>query len=347
MVRPSALSAAAALALTGCREKAAPPLAPPPAPATPAPQATPLRGDVGCTAPLDAPGAREKLREKKGELRIGALAGLKDADDDNVTWLKKLVAELKRRGAEVLIADGDLGDNPDEQETLLGALAESGLPVLAAAGNREVRSELDAAEAELRKKGARIVDLSHTRIVDLGDATIVGLPGAFERRQLHSDGACIYVGKDIDALGAALEKFQGAPALLVAAVPPRGQDARALDVSEGQNLGDPRLNLLLKRAPFGIFGQVWESGGRAIDAKGAPVKPGVESEQLYLNPGAADHTPWPMNDGTTVAGQAALLTIRGKRATWQPVRLPLEEPALPASPVAKPVRPEHPKEEKR
>jgi hypothetical protein len=155
------------------------------------------------------------------------------------------------------------------------------------------------------------------------------------------------VGKDIDALGAALEKFQGAPALLVAAVPPRGQDARALDVSEGQNLGDPRLNLLLKRAPFGIFGQVWESGGRAIDAKGAPVKPGVESEQLYLNPGAADHTPWPMNDGTTVAGQAALLTIRGKRATWQPVRLPLEEPALPASPVAKPVRPEHPKEEKR
>jgi hypothetical protein len=178
MVRPSALSAAAALALTGCREKAAPPLAPPPAPATPAPQATPLRGDVGCTAPLDAPGAREKLREKKGELRIGALAGLKDADDDNVAWLKKLVAELKRRGAEVLIADGDLGDNPDEQETLLGALAESGLPVLAAAGNREVRSELDAAEAELRKKGARIVDLSHTRIVDLGDATIVGLPGA-------------------------------------------------------------------------------------------------------------------------------------------------------------------------
>jgi len=40
--------------------------------------------------------------------------------------------------------------------------------VLVIAGNREVRSELDAVEAELRKKGARIVDLSHARIVDLG-----------------------------------------------------------------------------------------------------------------------------------------------------------------------------------
>ncbi|HEX9577401.1 MAG TPA: hypothetical protein VF993_06590, partial [Myxococcales bacterium] len=234
--------------------------------------------------------------------------------------LRKLVAELKRRGAEVLVADGDLGDNPDEQETLLGTLTESGLPVLAAAGNREVRSELDAAEGELRKKGAKILDLSHTRVVDLGDAVVVGLPGAFERRQLHSDGACIYVQKDIDALVSALERMS-APAVIVAAVPPRGQDGKALDVSEGQNVGDPRLQALLRRAPFGIFAQVWESGGRAVDAKGAPVRPGVESDSLYLNPGAADRTPWPMSDGKTVAGQAALLTIRGRRASWEPVRL--------------------------
>jgi hypothetical protein len=154
-------------------------------------------------------------------------------------------------------------------------------------------------------------------MIDLGDATIIGLPGAFERRQLHSDGACIYAGKDIDALAAALERFQGPPAVLVAAVPPRGTDAKALDVSEGQNIGDPRLTALLKRAPFGIFAQVWESGGRAVDAKGQPVKQGADSDQLYLNPGAADHAPWPMSDGSTVAGQAALLTIRGKKASWE------------------------------
>jgi hypothetical protein len=324
MVRKTAL--AAALALAGCREQAAPQAAPAPLPA-PLPQSAPQRSAADCVAPLDAPGAREKLRERKGEVRIGALAGLKDADDDNLAYIKKLVAELKKRGAEVLVANGDLGDNPDEQETLLGALAESGLPVIAAAGNREVRSELDAAENELRKKGANITDLSHTRIVELGDATLVGLPGAFERRQLHSEGACIYVAKDIDAVAAALERVPQ-PAVLVAAVPPRGQDAKALDVSEGQNLGDPRLNGLLQRAPIGIFGQVWESGGRAIDGRGKPVPQQTESDQLYLNPGAADHTEWPMSDGTRSYGQAALLTIRGRKASWEKV-VP-EEPAQPA-----------------
>jgi hypothetical protein len=278
-----------------------------------------LRSDAACAAPFEAPGAREKLRAATGEVKIGALAGLKDADDENVAWIRKLVAELKRRGAEVLIAAGDLGDNPDEQETLLGALTESGLPVLAVAGNREVRSDLDAAEAEVRKKGARIVDLSHTRVVDLGDVTIVGLPGAFERRQLYAEGACVYVQKDIDAVASAVERLPQ-PALLVAAVPPRGHDAKALDVSEGQNLGDPRLTYLLPKVPFGIFGQVWESGGRAIDGRGAPVPAKAESAQLYVNPGAADRTPWPMADGTTVAGQAALLTIHGRKASWEQVR---------------------------
>jgi len=67
---------------------------------------------------------------------------------------------------------------------------------------------------------------------------------------------------------------------------------------------------------------VWESGGRAIDGKGAPVAQGAESDQLYLNPGAADHTPWPMADGSNVSGQAALLTVRGKRASWTRVTLP-------------------------
>ena len=178
----------AMLALTGCRESAVPPATPPPAPVPARPLST-VRSDAACAAPFDAPGAREKLRAAAGQLKIGVLAGLKDADEENVASLRKLVAELKGRGAEVLIADGDLGDNPDEQETLLGILTESGLPVLAVAGNREVRSELDAAEAELRKKGGRILDLSRTRVVELGDATVVGLPGAFERRQLHSEGA--------------------------------------------------------------------------------------------------------------------------------------------------------------
>src|SRR5207248_1258812 len=104
----SAISALAALALAGCREKAAAQPAPAPAPAPP-PQTTPLRSDLTCAAPPDAPGAREKLRAAKGEVRIGAIAGLNDADEDNAAVIRRLVAELKRRGAEVLVAAGDLG----------------------------------------------------------------------------------------------------------------------------------------------------------------------------------------------------------------------------------------------
>ena len=318
-MRPFIL-ALVAIAVAGCREKAPAPAVPPPPPAPSARQLAAVRSDAACVAPFEAPGAREKLRTPAGELKLGVLAGLKDADEDNLASLRKLVAELKRRGAEVLVADGDLGDNPDEQDSLLGVLTESALPVLAVAGNREVRSELDAVEADLRKKGARIVDLSRTRVVELGDVTVVGLPGTFERRQLRTEGACVYVQKDIEALAAMLDRLPP-PVLLVAAVPPRGQDSRALDVSEGQNVGDARLLALLPKAQFGIFGQVWESGGRAVDGRGAPVPPKTESERLYHNPGAADRTPWPMADGSTVAGQAALLTIRGRKASWDPVRL--------------------------
>src|SRR5437016_9844757 len=299
----------------------------PGAPAQPAaPAAMQQRSDASCAAPLDLPGIRVQIRPASGTLRLGVFAGLKDADDENVAHLRKLAAEVVKRGAEVMVADGDVGDNPDEQETLLGVLTETGLPLLVAPGNREVRAELDAAESELRKKGAKVWDLSHARVVDAGDALVVGLPGTMDRRLLHADGACVYVQRDLDALASFLDRLSAKepPAVLVMAVPPRGRDRSALDVSEGQNVGDPRIVplLTLKRAPFGIFGQVWESGARAIDGAQAPLAPGASSEQLYLNPGAADRTPWPMAGGTKVAGQATLLTIQGRRAKAEIVRLP-------------------------
>jgi hypothetical protein len=313
-----------AAVLAGCKERPAPPLLSPvaPQPQTPGQPQPTQRRDASCAAPFEAPSAREKIRAPSGQLKLGVLAGLKDASDENVAHLRKLVEGLRARGAEVLLADGDVGDNLDEQLVLLGILTETSLPVLVVAGNREVRSDLDAAEADLRKRGGRIWDLSRTRIADLGDAVVVGLAGTMDRRLLHADGACVYLQKDLDAVAAFLDRHAGPPAILAMAVPPRGRGAKALDVSEGQNLGDPRILplLTLRRAPFGVFGQAWESGGRALDGASAPVAAGQSTEQLYLNVGAADRTPWPMADGSTVAGQAAVLSLQGRRASVEIVR---------------------------
>jgi len=295
------------------------------------PAQTPVvqRSDAACAAPFESPSAREKVRAPTGSLKLGVLGGLKDAADENVAHLRGLIGKLRDRGAEVLLTTSDVGDNLDEQLVLLGLLAEPKLPVLVVAGNREVRSELDAAEADLRKRGARLVDLSHTRVADLGDAVVVGLPGTMDKRLVHTDGACVYVQKDLDALASFLDRHNGPPVILAMAVPPRGKGKDGLDVSDGQNVGDPRIVPLLtaRRAPFGVFGQVWESGGRAVDGAGIPVPPGKESDQLYLNAGAADRARWPMSDGSFVAGQAAVLSLQGRRASVEIVRADSPESA--------------------
>ena len=275
-----------------------------------------------------------------GQLVLGVLAGLKDASDDNLTHLK----EPRRRAAQAARRGGaDRGRRPRRQQRIargaaLGALAADGLPlpILVVAGNREVRTDLDAAVASLRKRGTQLIDLSHTRIVDLGDVLIVGLAGVFDRRLLRADGACLYAQSDIDALAAFLDRsaaMTAPPALMVAAVPPHGEGPQAIDATDGQNVvGEmrfiPRCSPRRARGS-GSSGRCGKrAAARSINRTRSVDAPGAASPvtQLYVNPGAADRTPWPMNDGSTSHGLAALVTIRGRQASYESIR----EPAAPA-----------------
>src|SRR5437588_7614246 len=109
-MRCSSVACAVTALLFACQRPAPAPAAAPSAerPAerapTPAIPAAPGRSDEHCVGPLETPGTAAPLRPRAGKLVIGVLAGLKDTRDENLASLRTLVAELKRRGAEALIA---------------------------------------------------------------------------------------------------------------------------------------------------------------------------------------------------------------------------------------------------
>ena len=44
---------------------------------------------------------------------------------------------------------------------------------------------------------------------------------------------------------------------------------------------------------------------------------GTWSKKLYLNAGSLSGDPWGMNDGSTTYGMAAIVTIKGNKATYE------------------------------
>lgn len=111
--------------------------------------------------------------------------------------------------------------------------------------------------------------------------------------------------------------------VLVAHGQPKGEAPTALDViaPDKKHVGDANINAAVAAAkiPFGIFANIKEAGANATaDLAGHKViAPGAASETLYLNPGAADSLEWVMNDGSSSTGVAALLSIKGKSASYE------------------------------
>jgi Icc-related predicted phosphoesterase len=222
----------------------------------------------------------------------------------------------------------------DDQDSTLSELftwlGEQGMPVYGIIGNSESRSSFNRALLSAFRKHPNVFNLNLLRRVEGDGFTLVSLPGYYDRRYIHESAGCQYKPEDAQELSR-IARGAPSPVVLVTHGPPRQEGRAALDVTEdGHNVGDPDLAVVIAEAkiPFGVFGHILESGGRATDLQGRkPVKPGQAVPALYVNPGPAFADPWGLNGGGVSRGMAAILTIKGGKGEWQQLRAGGGKPA--------------------
>jgi Icc-related predicted phosphoesterase len=254
-----------------------------------------------------------------GDLILGVVGGMKDAGEDTLALLADLLGQIEKAGATALVAPGDLGESEDDLGVILGRLAATGLPVFAIPGNADSGSGFHRAAALAAKDHPNLVDGALVRRLDLPGAVLVSMPGYHDKRFLHQSGACLLKPADAEAL-ASLAAGAKDPVVLVAHGPPRGKGPDAIDrVTSGENVGWDALSTALAAAkiPFVIAPHIIEAGERATSSDSKKLKPGVPSSTLWLNPGSASPLPWTLNDKSTTHGAAALVTLKGGKASYR------------------------------
>jgi hypothetical protein len=323
----------------------APPVAPPPPAAAPAflPSISGAT-DPDCVGPLD-PSIPTKLTlggkpamlngyrltltvDPEKPVVLGVLANLDEPSPENLKAIADYLGFFKSRGAVAILVNGDSGDTAEAIQGVLKPLAKSGLPVLVNIGNREKKANFLEALTAVRKEFPNVFSLTKVRQVDFGgNAVLLSLPGYHDPRYLIAgkDG-CLYHTEDLAKLKELASGIK-LPLVLVAHVPPLGAGPGAIDrvQSPPGNVGDPNLNQFLRDAhvPFGIFANIIEAGGMATTLNGErKIAPDTFETELYLNTGAADTTPWSMNDGTKARGMAEVMIFQNTKAAYTVLREP-------------------------
>lgn len=255
---------------------------------------------------------------------LGLLAGIKDLEPETKVMLDTFIAGFEKADVDAIVIGGDSSSEPDALDQILEYLGKAtNRPLLIVAGNMERGAALNYAILKQRKAGAtHLLNLDVVRRYDGDGVDVLGLGGYHDKAYLHLAGGCIYKEKDIDALERAAAAADD-PVVLLTHGPPRQKGQQAIDYVPGaDNVGDPHLTELINKAKisFGIHGHILEAAGRATDASGKPLPQKKPHPALFVNQGSANPLPWKLNDGTTSYGLAALLTIDGKKASYEILR---------------------------
>ncbi len=274
---------------------------------------------------LDGHRLVELARDDDDVLRIGVLSATKDDREETRAAIRELMRRLVASGIDVLLVNGDLaGHEVDAAESLLPALAESGVLTVLSAGNADSCGSFNQALERARVAAPHLVNGNWVRQLELDDGTLFTLPGYFDRRFAHTAGAARYDAADLETLGALLTEGP-APKVLVSHGPPKMVGPHGLDLTlDGGHVGDEGMTELIEeaRVSFGIFGHILEAGGRGSDLGGhAARKPGAWYPSLFVNAGSANPDPWPMLDGKTSYGMAMLVKVRPSSARFEVFRL--------------------------
>ena len=283
-------------------------------------------------------GAEVQLRRegapRKGPARLGVLAGIKELDEETQGSLRFFFDAFEQADVEAVIIGGDTAEQPDQLDAIYGWLvAATGRPLLSLVGNTERAGAHNYAIAKQRKAGhLQLLNLGLVRRVDAPGVDVVSLSGYHDRTYLHLSGGCLYDARALEGVERAARAADD-PVVLAAHGPPRQRGQRAIDyVPAVGNVGDPQLTALVSRlkVPFGVFGHILEAAGRATDLAGQPLPAGRLHPALYLNQGSANALVWKLNDGSTSWGLGAILTVEGKKASYQVLRAPKPKVPPPA-----------------
>lgn len=257
---------------------------------------------------------------------LGLLAGIKDLEAETRVMLDSFIAGFEKADVDAIVIGGDSSSEPDQLDQILEYLGKAtNRPLLVIAGNMERGAALNYAILKQRKAGAlHLLNLDVIRRYDGDGVDVIGMGGYHDKAYLHLAGGCIYKEKDLDALEAAAAACNDTVVLLTHG-PPRQKGQQAIDYVPGaDNVGDPHLTELISKAKisFGIHGHILEAAGRATDVHGKALPQKKPHPALFVNQGSANPLPWKLNDGTTSYGLAALLTIDGKKASYEILRGP-------------------------